>query len=150
MSQRSVVRSFPFFPVMSVALLVLPALVLAAGGRVSGQASGQAAGSTVNQELPALKLNQPVERELAGGQSHSYGLKLSTGQYIRVDVFQYWISVELRLFDPAGNLVLELKLHNDDAQIERLSAIAKRSGDFRLEMNARGQKIFMALTKSLG
>ncbi len=134
MSQRFVVRPFPFFQLMSVALLTLSALMLAGGWRVSGQS----AGSTVNQGLPTLELNQPVERQLAGGETHSYRLKLSAGQYIKVEVFQYWISVELSLIDPAGKLLTKVKLQTEDAQIEMVSAIAEQSGDFTLEVTGRG------------
>ncbi|MBI1763971.1 MAG: CHAT domain-containing protein [Acidobacteria bacterium] len=88
----------------------------------------------------ALSLGQSLERQMAGGESHSYRLKLEAGQYIRVEVFQYWISVELRLFDPAGNLLVTVKLQTEDGQIEMVSAIAEQSGAYKLEVVARGHK----------
>lgn len=132
MSQHSIVRSIKFRSSLVAALLALSILMLASGWRVDGQAAGSAG----KQELPALELNQPVERQLAGGETHRYRLMLSAGQYIKVEAFQYWISVELRLFDPAGQLLQAVKLHSDEGQTEVLSALAERAGDFRLEVKA--------------
>jgi hypothetical protein len=51
----------------------------------------------------SLKLNEPVERDLAGGNAHDYQIKLSEGQYMRIVVEQRNIDVVLvRRDKPAG------------------------------------------------
>ena len=81
-----------------------------------------------------LPAGEAVERPLAGGEVHSYRLRVEAGQYIKVEVFQYWISVELRLFDPAGKPLQTVKLHGDEAQTETLSALPEQTGDFKIEV----------------
>ncbi len=134
MSQRSAARLHTFC--LSIAVVLSASLIcfLAAGRGVSGQT----ANSSGSQELPVLELNNPIDRQMTGGQIHNYRIKLEAGQYIKVEIFQYWISVWPRLYDPAGNLVLELKLHNENAETEMLSAIVEKGGDFRLEIETLG------------
>jgi len=98
MSQRFVFRTFPFFPNVNVALLVLPVLMLASGGR----ASSQSAGSTGNQELRTLELNQSVERELTVGQTHRFRLELKAGQFVKLEVEQLGIDVVVEFSGPDG------------------------------------------------
>jgi hypothetical protein len=102
LSQHFIIRSFRFCFLIIVALAVLRAGSLINNVGVFGQPAGQ----TGSQNLSTLALNQPVEREMAGGEIHSYRLKLEAGQYIKVEVFQYWIDVELRLFDASEKLLI--------------------------------------------
>lgn len=52
------------------------------------------------EEIPTLEHKTPVERELAGGQAHSYRVSLNAGQYVRVMVEQKGIDVAMTLFSP--------------------------------------------------
>ena len=52
-----------------------------------------------------LEEGKPIERELAGGESHSYQLNVSDGQYARVIVEQKGIDVVVSLFGPDGKLI---------------------------------------------
>src|SRR2546421_12091728 len=73
-------------------------LSLALGLFVFGQA---------NQEVRPLEPGQPVERELAGGQTHTYQIKLTAGQVFRVGVEQKGIDVALTLAGPDGKQLIE-------------------------------------------
>jgi CHAT domain-containing protein/Tfp pilus assembly protein PilF len=53
-------------------------------------------------EVTTLKLGAPVERELEGGQSHSFRISLAAGQYVRVLIEQRGIDVTLRVLGPDG------------------------------------------------
>ncbi|NOT62940.1 MAG: tetratricopeptide repeat protein, partial [Acidobacteria bacterium] len=79
-------------------------------------------------------MGQAIERTVESEAGHSYRLALAAGQYVRVEIFQYWQNVITRLFDPAGKLVCEVKLRSDNGQTERLSAVAEQTGDYRLEI----------------
>src|SRR5215216_6424365 len=47
-----------------------------------------------------LKLHEPVERDLAGGDAHDYQIMLNEGQYMRIVVEQRNIDLVLALFGP--------------------------------------------------
>lgn len=85
---------------------VLGALLLAlshCGGHVLAQA---------DQKAQPLETGKPLERELAGGQSHAYQLTLSAGQYLHVVVEQRGIDVVVTLFGPDGKKLIEIDSPN--------------------------------------
>jgi hypothetical protein len=49
-----------------------------------------------------LAPGKPIERELAGGESHSYRLRLAAGQFCRVVVDQHGIDAVVTLYGPDG------------------------------------------------
>src|SRR5215470_9255739 len=53
-----------------------------------GQAPASERGAPSTQESISLEPSKPVERELSGGQSHSYKVTMISGQYLRVVVAQ--------------------------------------------------------------
>src|SRR5687767_5238837 len=55
-----------------------------------------------------LKLGKPVERDLAGGQFHSYRVVLTSGQYVYVVAVQRGVDVVVTLFDPNGKQLVEV------------------------------------------
>src|ERR1044071_6665749 len=59
-----------------------------------------------------LKQGQPVERQIAGGQSHPYSISLSAGQYLKVIVEQKGIDVVVRLFGPGGQKIADMDSPN--------------------------------------
>jgi len=56
-------------------------------------------------EVLWLEEGKPFERKLAGGESHSYQLNLTAGQYARVIVEQKGIDVVVSVFGPDGKLI---------------------------------------------
>ena len=88
-------------------------------------------------EATKLVPGQPVERELAGGQSHNYRIELKAGQFIHVKVEQKAIGLTLVLADPDGKQMLEVNLTPAGA-LESLSAEATASGDYRLTVRGGG------------
>src|SRR5262245_66256033 len=67
---------------------------------LTGQQDHGAARS--ERELESLTLGHPIERELAGGQFHSYRLALTAGQFLRLVVGQRGIYVVVRVFGSDG------------------------------------------------
>src|SRR5215472_315042 len=59
------------------------------------------------QEPQTLTPDTPVERELAGGESHAYQVKLTAGQFIRVVVEQKGIDLTIAFVAPDGKQVVE-------------------------------------------
>src|SRR5215472_6098411 len=73
---------------------------------------------------PKLKPGKPVERQIAGSETHSYQLKLATGQFMRVLVEQKGIDVALVLLSSDGRQVLEGDLTGIIGALEPLSCEA--------------------------
>jgi len=79
---------------------------------------------------------QSVEREIAGGESHTYQISLTAGQFVRVVLEQKAIDVALALAAPDGKQVAEVNL-TAAGGLESLSVEAA-GGDYRLTLRAAG------------
>ena len=53
-------------------------------------------------ELPVLTMGEPVERTLAVGESHEFGVKLKENQYLLLVADQRGIDVIVRLYPSAA------------------------------------------------
>ncbi|HMG74239.1 MAG TPA: tetratricopeptide repeat protein [Pyrinomonadaceae bacterium] len=87
-------------------------------------------------DMPALELGKPIERELAGGQSHSYRIELAMNQFLHVVVEQKGIDVVVTLFAPDGKKVAEVDSPNGTQGPEPVSFIAESAGSYRLEVRS--------------
>src|SRR5262245_3929002 len=58
------------------------------GARPAQATAGERDAAPSAQEIISLEPGKPVERELSGGQSHSYKITLVPGQYLRIEVEQ--------------------------------------------------------------
>jgi len=72
--------------------------LLFSGGLVHGAPQGA-------KDVRWLEEGKPIERELSGGESHSYQLNITTGQYARVIIEQKGIDVVVSVFGPDGKLI---------------------------------------------
>lgn len=77
-----------------------------------------------------------IDHELSGGQSDSYYLTLTAGQYLHVIVDQRGVDVVLVLFSPDGKKLSELDSPNGVKGPEDLQIVALVSGTYRLEVRA--------------
>ncbi|HYW69974.1 MAG TPA: tetratricopeptide repeat protein, partial [Pyrinomonadaceae bacterium] len=84
----------------------------------------------------SLEPGKPVERELTGGQSHSYKLAMISGQYSRIVVEQRGIDVALALFTPDGKKIGEVNGEQTTMGAETTSAIAEVAGAYRIEVHS--------------
>src|SRR5262252_8255211 len=88
---------------------------------------------------PKLKPGKPIESQIAGGETHSYQLKLAKGQLMRVLVEQKGIDVALALLTSDGRQLLENDLTGIIGALEPLSCEAPASGDYQLVIRANGE-----------
>src|SRR5215510_9074163 len=95
-------------------------------------ASGRGAAS-VAQDSISLEPGKPVERELSGGQSHSYKIAVISGQYLHVVVAQRGIDVVVELFAPDGKKISEADSEHLIEGSETVSAIAEAPGAYLIE-----------------
>ena len=118
-------------------LLFLRGDLTRANSRVRFQAIDKSA-SRAQQEgvdVRLLELGKPIEREVAGGQSHFYQIALTADQYLRVEVAQRGVNVILELFDPAGMKLTEVDNARGKQGSELLTFIAEVSGNYRIQIS---------------
>src|SRR5215813_6787061 len=84
-------------------------------------------------EAQALEPGKPIERELTGGGSHSYQLRLAAGQFCHIVVDQRGIDVVAALYGSDGVKIVEVDSPNEVNGPEPISLLAEASGNYRLE-----------------
>jgi len=85
-------------------------------------------------EVTTLKLGVPVERELAGGQSHNFQIDLAAGQYVRVVIVQRGIDVVLSVLGPDGKPFAD---YDDEVRLygqENAELVAGPAGLYKLNV----------------
>ena len=90
--------------------------------------------------ITPLEQGKAIERELKGGKTDSYKLKLLAGQFLRAVVEQRGIDVMVRLFAPDGKQLLEVDSPNGAQGPEPVSLIADAAGDYRLDVLSLDEK----------
>ena len=85
-----------------------------------------------NSAIGSLEPGKPIEKELAGGQSHEYGIELLAGQYLRVVVDQRGISAAVELLDAKGNQIAESDSGGATFGPEDLSVVVEMGGSYRV------------------
>lgn len=98
-------------------------------------------GTARAQQIPSLKPNVGVERELSGGQTHDYRVTLVPGQFLYAVVEQEGIDVEVALAGPDGRQAAHMDSLNGDHGPEPITAIAGVAGDYRLRISAANPKV---------
>jgi CHAT domain-containing protein len=84
-----------------------------------------------------LEPGWPIEREIAGGESHKYKFTLQAGQFVRVVVEQKKIDVALKIAAPDGEQLIEANF-GEVGELESLSAEAAAGGEHQLTIRANG------------
>jgi CHAT domain-containing protein/Tfp pilus assembly protein PilF len=85
-------------------------------------------------EVRRLEAGRPFERELKGGETHSYRLWLAADQYLCVTIEQRGVDVTVALFGPDGKKLAEANSAKGAQGQETLTFITDGSGDYRLEV----------------
>ena len=91
--------------------------------------------STLAQEGPRPLVASPaVERELSGGQTHTYTLNLNADQIARVVAEQKGVDLVLSVFAPDGTRLFDVDSPNGASGEEPATIAARQSGQHRLEV----------------
>jgi CHAT domain-containing protein/Tfp pilus assembly protein PilF len=114
-----------------VGLLVSP--YLWPGSSPVQASAGARRASQSAQETDSLEPGKPIERELSGGQSHSYKITMISGRYLHVVVEQRGIDVAVALFAPDGKKISEVDSEHLVEGSETVSAIAEATGAYLIE-----------------
>ncbi len=89
----------------------------------------------VAEQPRVLEPGKPIERDLNGGESHSYQLTLLAGQYVCLFADQRRINVALAAFSPEGKKIVEADGFSM-GNAERIMFIAETSGAYRVEVRS--------------
>ncbi|HYO91247.1 MAG TPA: tetratricopeptide repeat protein, partial [Pyrinomonadaceae bacterium] len=129
--------------VLALSLLLTSRTVIQAQTRhVSSTVNqGAAPSCTVQgaQEERTLESGTHIERALTGGNSHSYRVALTPGQYLHVSVEQRGLDVVVALRGPDGAPLSEMDGLRGLAGVEELSWEAASAGLYVLEVRAKAQ-----------
>src|SRR5262249_33706540 len=79
------------------------------------------------QDVRELVPGTPIEREMSGGETHSYRVTLASGRYLSVIVEQQGIELSVLILGPDGGQIT--RAYNTGAQgSETISVVAEASG----------------------
>src|SRR5215470_6200760 len=92
------------------------------------------------QDPQSLLTGAPIERELPGGQTHTYRIALSAGQYALVQVEQRGADVWLTADGPDGKEFASVNLNSSGEGMEQLVIVADMAGEYILKVIARNPK----------
>ena len=90
-----------------------------------------------SKDLPALS---DVERELKGGETHSYRITLTTGQFLHAVVEQQGIDIVATSFAPDGKQLASCDSPNDRWGSESVLLVAEQAGEYRVEIRSPNSK----------
>ncbi len=91
-------------------------------------------GKTQGAQWSVIEPGRQIDGELAGGESHSYRLRLTEGQFSRVVVNQLGVNLIITLYGPDSGKIADLDSPNGAEGPEPVSVIAETTGDYRLEL----------------
>jgi CHAT domain-containing protein/tetratricopeptide (TPR) repeat protein len=89
-------------------------------------------------DLPALA---GVTRDLRGGETHSFRINLTSGQFLHALVEQKDIDVVTAVFGPDGKQLSESDSPNDRWGSEPITLVAPVSGSYRVDIKSPNDKI---------
>jgi CHAT domain-containing protein/TolA-binding protein len=120
---------------LAAAALLSSASKGAQSGRVLRQTPAAEEAST--QPVPTLVDSSTVlEREIAGGQTHSYEIVLSTGQCVSLVLDHHGIDIALDLLNPDGKLVVEFDSQRRRQGEEKAEFVADSARTYRFNVRA--------------
>jgi CHAT domain-containing protein/lipopolysaccharide biosynthesis regulator YciM len=85
-------------------------------------------------ETSTLEVGKPIEREIGGGQTHSYRIRLDAGQILKAVVEQKGVDVAVALVGPDGATVLEVDSPYGAEGPEPVFVVVGAAGEYRLDV----------------
>src|SRR5262245_40135578 len=101
-------------------------------GDLIRQSTQEPTGAGKGKDIQALEPGKPIRRELAGGQEHTYRIRLDANQFLKVVVEQKGIDVVAQVSGPDGKQILEFDSEGGLQGREEVSLVAEVAGDYQL------------------
>ena len=131
-------RSFAAASLMCVTTAAYPTYaspcVVSADDGIAQTSRSAAKGEAHDITLTPLEVGKPIERQIGGGQTHRYSIRLEAGQLLDATVEQKDVDVAVVLLGPSGETVLEVDSPNGTNGPEPVLVIAVSSGNYTLDV----------------
>ncbi len=88
-------------------------------------------------DITALAVNAPVERTMAGGETHLFKVALEPGQYLLVTAKQQGVDLTAALVRPDGQPIAQATSPYSRYGWMSVSTVAETGGEYRIEIRAR-------------
>jgi CHAT domain-containing protein/Tfp pilus assembly protein PilF len=82
----------------------------------------------------SLELSKPIDRTINAGETDSYTLTLSAGQYAHLTVDQRGVDVVVSIYTAGGTKVVRVDMPNGNSGIEPVFFVAETSAAYRVEV----------------
>src|SRR5258705_1172500 len=105
------IAKIPFCSFRLLALICVPVayeVVLQAATSSPAFSVAQSSEAKTAQEITVLELNRPIQRELSGGQKHSYQIAISVEQYVKIEIKPQNIDIGASLQGPNGKIITRI------------------------------------------
>jgi len=99
--------------------------------------SGSGSKADDEKEARLLEPGKAIKREMAGDNSHTYQIRLSASQFLKIIVEQHGIDVVARLLGPDGKQIMEFDSERRLQGREMVEHVAEEEGDYRLVVQPR-------------
>lgn len=90
-------------------------------------------------DVATLRSGEPIQKEIAKGESHLYRIRLDRKQYMQIAINQESIGLAVVLFDPEGKKISEISNPGLIPDQETISLIAQIPGEYRLQVRPVGE-----------
>lgn len=108
---------------------------------LAGKAAPFSVAAAASQQTPPiLDSGKPIEKTLAGGETHNYRVTAQAEQFLRVVVEQRGIDIKLTIFGPDGKQLVEVDSPNGEQGPEAASLITTAPGDYRIEIKSEDKQ----------
>src|ERR1041384_630276 len=87
----------------------------------------------IQNENVLLQSGKPIERSIAAGETQSYTLTLTTGQYAYLVTDQRGVDVVVSVLAPNGTKLVRVDMPNGSRGPEPVSLIAETTGAYRVD-----------------
>jgi CHAT domain-containing protein/tetratricopeptide (TPR) repeat protein len=101
--------------------------------------TGAISAAQTTQDARELAPGAALEREISGGEAHSYRIALIEGQYLRAVVKGQGLNILVTLHEPGGAKVFE-RSRNHRLRPEVILGLARQSGDHHLTVSVKEQQ----------
>jgi CHAT domain-containing protein len=115
---------------------------LAAAQARPGQQPGEAKTSAQSSQTDVRKLEagRPIEREIAGDESHLYEIALTAGEYLNAIVDQRGIDIAVKIIGPDGKQIFEFNSESRKQGQETVTLVAEETGSHQLSVQTVNKK----------
>jgi CHAT domain-containing protein/Tfp pilus assembly protein PilF len=121
----------------SLVLICLISMALAQSDGSTAREKDGSIGPQQKDDWPVrLEKGNPIEREMSGGQIHTYEILLSARQFLYAVADQQGIDLVIVVFSPDGKQIFEIDSPNDTQGPEPVFLIAEEAGTYRLEVRS--------------